>query len=193
MYRWTSRRIYNFPPQGGGGGAVATLDGATVELNCVDVFDEIYLSTDYTADVTQLGTSANLSYTRFGGVSGSAWTQFTTLGATDDTFFNSGAGSTGAATPPTTTFGMRFGTILDPVADGPVSDPGYDGTSFVEEAATWYMDRDTNANLAALNSFLSNFKVVSLPLDDVFQRIGNWRVPGADSGPLRSRAPWRGC
>lgn len=170
---------YNFQLSEGGGGVEATLNGANVEILCVDYFDDINLSTDYTANVTDLSTAANLSDTRFGGVSGSAWTQFTTLGATDDAFFNSGAGSTALAryimvayleslydqaaggTTANNEIQDAIWTILDPVADGPVSDPGYDGTSYIEQAAAWYMSMDNSANQAALNAFLAHFEIVS--------------------------------
>ncbi len=174
---------YNFPLGDGGGGAEATLNGANAEIFCVDYFNDIYLSTDYTADVTTLSTTANLSDTRFGGVSGSGWTPLTTLGATDDTFFNSGAGSTALAryimaayleslydlsdgsNTANNDIQDAIWTILDPVADvnayGAVSDPGYDGTSYIEQAASWYMAMDNAANLAALNNFLSHFEIVS--------------------------------
>jgi hypothetical protein len=170
---------YNFQLNGGGGGAEATLNGANVEILCADYFDNISLSTPYTADVTELGTSANLSDTRFGGVSGSAWTQFTTLGATDDTFFNSGAGSTALARYAMAAYLVSLynesaggdaanneiqdaiWSIMDPVADGAVYDGGYSGTSYIEQAATWYMGMDTPGNMATLNTFLSHYEIVS--------------------------------
>jgi hypothetical protein len=170
---------YNFPLGDGGGGAEATLGGVNVEVLCVDYFNDINLSTDYTANVTQLGATANLGDTRFGGVSGNEWTQFTTLGSTDDTFFNSGAGSTAEARYAMAAYLVSLynqgaggntanndiqdaiWTIMDPVAEGPVSDPGYDGTSYVEQAATWYTGMDTPENLAALNTFLASYDVVS--------------------------------
>lgn len=170
---------YNFPLGNGGGGLAATVNGANAETLCIDYFNDINPFSQYTANLTQLSTTANLSDTRFGGVSGSGWTQFTTLGSTDDTFFNSGAGSTALAryamaaylvslynqsaggTTANNDIQDAIWTIMDPVSQGSVSDPGYNGTSYVEQAATWYMNMDTSGNLAALNSFLSGFDVVS--------------------------------
>lgn len=174
---------YNFPLAQGGGGVAVTLNGTSAESLCIDYFDNLNLSTDYTANVTALSTSANLSETRFGGVSGSAWTQFTTLGATDDAFFNSGAGSTALAryimaayleslynqsaggNTANNDIQDAIWTVLDPVADvtayGAVSDPGYDGTSYIEQAATWYMSMSNPENQAALNAFLAHFEIVS--------------------------------
>jgi hypothetical protein len=169
---------YNFPLDEGGGGAVATLNGATVEIFCDDYENDINLSTDYTANVTQLSTTANLSKTRFGGVSGSGWTQFTTLGTQDDTFFNSGTGSSALARyamvaylsslynlsstdyPIDNEIQDAIWTIMDPAGEA-ISDPGVNGTSYIEQAATWYMGMDTSGNLAALNTFLSYFDIVS--------------------------------
>lgn len=170
---------YNFPLNGGGGGAQATLNGANVEILCLDFSNDISLSTDYTADVTTLSTTASLSDTRFGGVSSSAWTQFTTLGASDDTFFNSGAGSTALARYAmaaylVSQYNLGAGgntanndiqdaiwSILDPAVYGPVSDASYNPTSDIEQAATWYMGMDNPSNLAALNNFLGHFEIVS--------------------------------
>lgn len=170
---------YNFQLAQGGGGVAVTLNGASAESLCIDYFDTLNLSTDYTADVTTLSTTANLSDTRFGGVSGSGWTQFTTLGAPDDAFFNSGAGSTALAryimaayleslysqsagsNTANNDIQDAIWSVLDPAADGAVSDPGYDGTSYVEQAATWYMSMDNPASQAALNNFLSHFVIVS--------------------------------
>lgn len=170
---------YNFPLGDGGGGAVVTLNGVNEESLCVDYFNNLNLFTNYTADTTLLSTTADLSHTRFGGVSGSAWTPFTTLGATDDTFFNSGSGSTALARYAMVAYLVSLynqsagsnaanndiqdaiWTIMDPVADGPVSDPGYDGTSYIEQAASWYMSMNTPANTTALNNFLAHYEVVS--------------------------------
>src|SRR5580704_8016601 len=87
---------YNFPLAGGGGGTVATVNGQTYQIFCVDFDNEIYLNTDYSANETQLGTSANLDNTRFGGISGAGWTQFSTLGSQDDSFLDTGGGGASA-------------------------------------------------------------------------------------------------
>ncbi len=109
---------YNFQLPGDGGGASATLNGVNVEILCINFDDEIWVPYDYSGvDVTKLSTTANLSETRFGGVSdggvsngpelANVWTTITlndgntSLDHTDDAFFNDtgtpGAGSTSLA------------------------------------------------------------------------------------------------
>jgi hypothetical protein len=97
---------YDFQLAGGGGGAVATLNGTTVQIYCDNFANEITLGDDYTANVTPLSTSANLSETRFGGVTEGASTTAgtagwepiilsdgnTSLDTSDDAFFNTGSG-----------------------------------------------------------------------------------------------------
>src|SRR5665213_2476732 len=68
---------YNFPLAGGGGGASATLNGVPVEIFCDDFADGISAPSSKSAYVTTLGTGADLTNTRFGGVSSSAWTTIT--------------------------------------------------------------------------------------------------------------------
>ena len=92
---------YNFQLAGGGGGAQATLNGVPVEIFCDDFADDIGVPANYSANVTTLGTNPNLSNTRFGGVT--SWTTMnisdgnTSLDATDNAFFNTGAGSSALA------------------------------------------------------------------------------------------------
>jgi hypothetical protein len=51
-------------------------------------------------------------------------------------------------------------TIMDPSAEGTVINPGnVDASSYLQQAAAWYTT--INANQAALNSFLSQFEIVS--------------------------------
>ncbi len=94
---------YNFALAGGGGGASATLNGVPVQIFCDDFANEIYLPSSNTANVTTLGTSADLSETRFGGVSSNGWTTITltdgnSVDTQDDAFFNSpGSGSSALA------------------------------------------------------------------------------------------------
>jgi hypothetical protein len=173
---------YNFQLAGGGGGSKATLNGVPVEIFCDDFYNEIWVPWDYTANVTKLSTSASLSTTRFGEVAptdeSGVWTSITDLGTTDDSFFNSGNGSSSLAryemvaylvslynlAPGNTTsdneIQQAIWTIMDPVAEGAVPDSdGVNAASYLEAAASWYTAE--NANQAALNTFLSQFEIVS--------------------------------
>ncbi len=70
-------------------------------------------------------------------------------------------------------------TILDPSAEEAVIDPsGVNAASYMEQAVSWYTSM--NGNQAALNSFLSNFEIVSDPNMTFSQWIGNRRVSGTD-------------
>ncbi|MGP0076543.1 MAG: hypothetical protein ACLPWF_31900 [Bryobacteraceae bacterium] len=200
---------YNFPLSGGGGGAAATLNGVSVEIFCDDFDNNISLGTDYSANVTTLGTSASLSDTRFGGVSGLGWTQFATLGSQDDAFFNAGgAGSTALARyamvaylvslynqtpadyPVDNQIQDAIWSIMDPAGET-VSDPGVNGTSFVEQAANWYMGMDNSANLTALNNFLSHYQVVSPASMDCANRLANcgFQEQIVDANPIPAPTP----
>ena len=176
----------NFLLNGGGGGASATLNGVPVEIYCDDFANDMWVPYDYTANVTTLGTSANLGSTRFGGVSSSAWTAISlsdgnpTLDAQDDTFFNSGNGSSALARYEMVAYLVSLynpalgnntsnnqiqeaiWAIMDPKAEGPASNPGnINDASYLEQAASWYNSMNTPVNLAALSTFLSRFEIVS--------------------------------
>jgi len=168
---------YNFALDGGGGGAQATLNGATVEIFCDDFDNDIYVPSTNSANVTPLSTSANLDETRFGDVLSSQWTSISlTAGgaaSTDDAFFNSGAGSAAPARYDmvaylVSQYNLAAGsntsnneiqeaiwTLMDPTAEGAVIDPTVDPTIYLEQAAAWYTGG------GASNSFLSQFEVVS--------------------------------
>lgn len=181
---------YNFQLAGGGGGAAATLNGASVEIYCDNFADDIYVPSDNSANVTTLGTGVDLSATRFGGVSDTGWTTITlsdgntTLDNADDQFFNDPNGSTPEAGSTalvryemvaylvslynvsqgasTANNGIQeaIWTLLDPAADGPVINPsGVSPDSYLEQAVTWY--GSMSGDQTALNSFLSQFEVVS--------------------------------
>jgi hypothetical protein len=181
---------YNFQLAGGGGGASATLNGAPVEIYCDNFADDIYVPSDNSANVTTLGTGVSLSDTRFGGVSDTGWTTITlsdgntTLDNADDQFFNDPNGSTPEAGSTalvryemvaylvslynvsqgasTANNGIQeaIWTLMDPAADGPVINPsGVNPDSYLEQAVTWY--DSMSGNQTALNSFLSQFEVVS--------------------------------
>jgi hypothetical protein len=177
---------YNFPLAGGGGGASATLDGVPVEIFCDDFANDIYVPSNNTADVTTLGTSVDLSNTRFGGVLSNGWTTIAlndgnaTLDNQDNSFFNTGSGSSGLARYEmvaylVSLYNQSLGgnasnnqiqeaiwTIMDPSAEGAVINPsGVNDASYLEQAVTWYTSMNTPGNQNALNSFLSGFEVVS--------------------------------
>ncbi len=158
---------YNFALAGGGGGAAATLNGVPVEIFCDDLANEIDVPSNNTANVTTLGTSADLSDTRFGGVASNAWTTITlndgsTVDAQDDSFFNSGSGTTALARYEMVAYLVSLynlgqgantsnneiqeaiWTIMDPTAEGAVIDPsGVSPDSYLEQAASWYMGMNT--------------------------------------------------
>jgi hypothetical protein len=177
---------YNFPLAGGGGGASATLNGAAVEIFCDDFANEIYLGSNNNANVTTLGTGANLGNTRFGGVLSNGWTAIaindgnTSLDSTDNAFFNTGNGTSALARYEmvaylVSLYNVSMGgntsnnqiqeaiwTIMDPKAEGAAIDPsGVNPAGSLEQAVTWYNTMNTPGNLGALNSFLSQFEVVS--------------------------------
>jgi hypothetical protein len=171
---------YNFQLAGGGGGASATLNGVPVEMFCDNFNNDIWVPWNYSADVTALSSSANLSETRFGDVSSTGWTSMTTLGTQDDSFFNTGSGSTGLARYEMVAYLVSLynqsqggstsnnqiqeaiWTIMDPSAEGAVINPAsVDPTTYLEQAVTWYSSMNTNQT--ALNSFLSQFQIVSDP------------------------------
>ena len=183
---------YNFQLSGGGGGASATLNGAPVEIYCDNFYNDIWVDWDYSAKVTTLGTGANLSETRFGGVADTGWTTITlsdgntALDNADDQFFNDPNGSTPEAGSTAlvryemaaylvSLYNVSQGgstanneiqeaiwTLLDPVAQGPVIDPsGLSPDSYLEQAVTWYTSMSENPS--ALNSFVSQFEIVSDP------------------------------
>lgn len=173
---------YNFQLAGGGGGAKATLNGVPVEIFCDDFANEINSPSNNSANVTQLGVGADLSDTRFGGVSNTGWKAINLSSgadeATDEAFFNTGDGSGAAARYAmaaylASLYSLPDGantsnnkiqeaiwTLMDPKSEGAVIDPsGVDATSKLELAASWYMG--ISANQSALNAFLSGFEVVS--------------------------------
>jgi hypothetical protein len=184
---------YNFPlGDNGGGGASATLNGAPVEIFCDDFANQMWVPYSYTANVTTLGTSANLSKTRFGGVSSSAWTAIalndgnTLLDTQDNAFFNTGSGSSALARYEmaaylASQYNLGLGnntsnnqiqqaiwTLMDPKAEGSVSNPSnLNDASYLEQAASWYTSMNTAANQNALNSFLVKVEIVS-PTDMSF-------------------------
>jgi len=175
---------YNFQLAGGGGGATATLNGVPVEIFCDDFANDLGVPSDNSADVTILGTGANLSETRFGGVSSTGWAAIsisdgnTTLDSQDDAFFNSGNGSSALARYEMVAYLVSIynlgqggntsnnqiqeaiWTIMDPTAEKALINPdNVNAACYLEQAVSWYTSM--NANQTALNSFLSQFEIVS--------------------------------
>ncbi len=206
---------YNFPLAGGGGGAIATVNGVSYQIFCIDFDNEIDLNTDYSAAETQLGTSANLSGTRFGGISGAGWTQFSTLGTQDDSYLNTGGGGatalaryamvayldalyvqTNQNANPTLTDNNEIQnaiwSLLDPAGET-VPNTGYNGTSYLEQAVSWYMAMDTAPNLKALNTFLGDFDIISPTSMDCSNRLVNCgfqeQIIETTPGPIPSPIP----
>jgi hypothetical protein len=178
---------YNFVLAGGGGGSAATLNGVSVEIFCDDFANDLDAPSTHTGNVTDLSTSPDLSLTRFGGVASNAWTTITlndgaSVDAQDNSFFNTGNGTAAlaryemaaylvslykvvnGATASNNEIQEAIWTIMDPKAEGAVIDPsGLSPDSYLEQAASWYMGMNTPGNLSALNSFLSQFEIVTSP------------------------------
>jgi|HubBroStandDraft_6_1064221.scaffolds.fasta_scaffold52962_3 hypothetical protein len=177
------RIYYNFPLAGGGGGATGTLNGVPIEMFCDDFSNDIGAGNSYSANVTPLSTSANLSETRFGGISSTGWTTInisdgnTSLDMLDNAFFNSGPGTSSLARYEmaaylVSLFNMSLGnnttnneiqeamwSILDPKTIAPYNPAGVNDAAYLEQAASWYNGISTNQT--ALNTFLSQFEIVS--------------------------------
>jgi hypothetical protein len=174
---------YNFQLDSDGGGAKGTLNGVSVELFCDNFANEINVPATYTANVTDLSTTANLDETRFGGVLSSDWTTIALSGGdstatADDTFFNSGAGSSALARYEMVAYLVSLYNVpqggntansniqdaiwalMDPTANSQ-SINANKVTTDLEAAAGWYTTMNMPGNLDALNSFLNGFEVVS--------------------------------
>jgi hypothetical protein len=182
---------YNFQLAGGGGGSQATLNGVGVEIFGDDFTDKISSPNDYSGNVTDLSTSANLDETRFGEVS--SWSTINLSGrpksvSADKTFLNHGAGSTALARYEMAAYLVSLyslgqgndaanneiqeavWTLMDPSADHAAPNPDHvDPTSDLEQAITWYETMNTAGNRGELNSFLSGFEIVS-PTNMKFKR-----------------------
>ena len=174
---------YNFQLDGGGGGSEATLNGVGVQIFCDNFANEIYVPSSDAANVTQLGSGANLDETRFGEVS--SWTSINlTSGSTaavDNAFLAGSAGSAASARYDMVAYLVSLysipggnstannqiqeaiWTLMDPAAYATASpvvtliNPSGTGvpTADLEAAANWYLGG------GATNSFLSQFEVVS--------------------------------
>jgi hypothetical protein len=167
---------YNFQLAGGGGGSQATLNGIAVEIFCDDFANEIWDPSSNSANVTTLGSGANLDATRFGDVA--SWTTIALPDPTDQTFLNGAAGSASSARYAMVAYLVSqynlgqgnntsnnqiqeaIWTLMDPAAYGtttPLIDPSGFGEPIadLEAAANWYLAGN------ATDSFLAQFEVVS--------------------------------
>jgi hypothetical protein len=171
---------YNFQLDGGGGGAEATLNGTAVQIFCDNFADDIYVPSTDSADVTTLGSSENLSATRFGDVS--SWTSISLPGfSADQSWLDSGAGTSAAVRYDLVAYLVSqyniaqngnatvnaanneiqeaIWTLMDPAAYGsgtPLINPsGSVVTADLVAAVNWYTGG------GATNAFLSQFEVVS--------------------------------
>jgi hypothetical protein len=183
---------YDFQLAGGGGSAVATVNGLTYQIFCDNFANDINLGTNYSAYVTVLSTTANLSQTRFGAVTAddttaTGWEPITlntgnaSLDSADQAFFDSGAGLSSlaryemvaylvseynlgqGASNANNAIQQAIWTLMDPMADGVVGNAsGQNPSAYLESAENWYIGMNTGAaNVAALNTFLSHYDVVS--------------------------------
>jgi hypothetical protein len=174
---------HNFQLDQGGGGASAMLNGTAVEIFCDDFAHDMIVPSTNSANVTTLGTNADLSETRFGGVT--QWTHINLVGSDpttnkDRSYLNSGAGDTASAryamaaylvslykvgagsNSANNTLQQAIWTLLDPKSEGAVPNPkSRKITNDLEAAVAWYENMDTPGNLSALNAFLGGFEVLS--------------------------------
>jgi hypothetical protein len=184
----------SFPLAGGGGGNSASVDGTTYQLFGDDFFNSISLSTDYTSNVTTLGTNANLGQTRFGNVASSGWMNISLTDGNSndflyDAFFNSGSGSSALAryemaaylisqynlvpgyTVTNNEIQQAIWTLFDPGTSGGVTNPsGLNPAGYLEQVANWYVIMSSNPT--ALNAFLSNYEVLSDPTMSFSNGVG---------------------
>ncbi len=183
---------YNFALAGGGGGASATLNSLPVEIFCVDFANEIWVPWNYSVNVTQLGTSPNLSETRFGGVASTGWTPIvltdgSSVDNQDELFFNNPngstpeAGSTALARYDMAAFLVSLynrsqggstsnnqiqeaiWTLMDPSATGqPLIDPSGVNPDGYLEEAAAWY-MNNSGNQNYMSSFLSQFEIIIDP------------------------------
>jgi hypothetical protein len=178
---------YNYQLDGGGGGALATLDKSqSIEIFCVDYANDIYVpQQNYSAYLTTITGGSDLSVTRFGNVS--SWTAVNITGdSTDSSTINNSTdlgryqmaaylvSQYDSSTGKTGTFSLGGGTtnndgiqqaiwdILDPKGEtfGQISTIS-DTNAAIEAAAKWYTGMGGNGGSSALNTLLANFRIVS--------------------------------
>jgi hypothetical protein len=169
---------YNFQLNGGGGGAQATLDKSqAIEIFCVDFANDIYVpQQNYSAYLTTITGGSNLSYTRFGNVASSNWTQMNTadVDLADATTINTASdlGRYQMAAYLVSQYNIPGGNnaanngiqqaiwdVLDPNTFSQDYNTSTDNA--IEGAAKWYSSMGGNGGSNALNTFLTNYRIVS--------------------------------
>ena len=171
---------YNFQLDGGGGGAKAVLDKTTtIEIFCVDYANDITVPhSNYSADISTIGSGADLSATRFGAVT--SWTTLSNQGSfVDASTINAltGAGSAlgryEMAAYLVSTYNLKSNPTNSPSNDGiqqaiwdildPKGEvfgniaPASNTDNALEAAAKWY----STTSASARDSFLSNYRIIS--------------------------------
>jgi hypothetical protein len=175
---------YNFPIDGNGGGAAATLNNVNIEIFCDDFAHQIWVPygpptyPGYTVNVSSLSSGSNLSLTRFGGVT--SWTSVNIAGdaADSNTINNANAlaryqmaayltmqyhmSDSPTNDPYNNGIQEAIWTLLDPAVAGVPQNIG-SPTVGLQQAAQWYANPNSN------KSFLTDFRIIS---DTAMQTCG---------------------
>ena len=168
---------YNFQLDNGGGGAQAKLDKSqNLEIFCVDYANDIYVpASGYSAYLTTITSTSDLSFTRFGDVT--SWSTIAAGGAltsAEATLINnvSGNGSAlgryqmaaylvstynlgGGNSPTNNGIQQAIWDLLDPKTFSLFNTAAAD--SALASAITWY----NNNSATARDSLMANFRIVS--------------------------------
>ena len=188
---------YNFALDGGGGGAEATLNGVSVQIFCDNFANEIYVPSTDSANVTTLGSSENLSETRFGGVS--SWTTIDltsgSTASTDNAFFASAAGSAASA---------RYDMVAYLVSLYKIGNGNNTANNQIQEAIWTLMDPAAYATASPVVTLInpSGTGVPTADLEAAGELVLGWRrdecIPVAVRGrkrrhhdPRGRRGTWR--
>lgn len=167
---------YNFQLNNGGGGAQATLDKSqSIEIFCVDYANDIYVPVqNYSADLTTITSGSDLSDTRFGNVAAGNWTSISSSQVTDANTINtandlgryqmaaylvSQYSFAGGNNPSNNGIQQAIWDILDPKSYNAFYNTATDNA--LEGAAQWYTAMGGNSGSSALDSFLTNYRIVS--------------------------------
>jgi len=161
---------YNFQLDGGGGGMSVLLDGVSAESFCDDYFGGISWGTAYTANVSGMTSTSNLSNTMFGGVTN--WQNTDIGGVTDPnalaryqmvgwliTQYNLSA--VPADSPTNDAIQQAIWEILDPAGNPAIANIAttVPVSTYLNAAGAWY----SGTTVGQRDSFLSGFEIVSDP------------------------------